>query len=84
MKKHLIFKSCHSVIGTFLSQYNIYNLDDELLGILWYNTKWKCFVWEQENGIIMSVSCLLELTEFMSKLKSQKRLFSDIKKGKKL
>ena len=44
------------------------NSDKELLGFIQYYKKWKCYVWEQGNGVIMSKSCLDELTIFMKKL----------------
>lgn len=44
------------------------NSKDELLGILYKFKKWDKWVWEQDIGVIMSKSCLKEVTQYMEKL----------------
>lgn len=44
------------------------NGKDELLGIIYKFDKWNKWVWEQDIGVIMSLSCLKELNQYMEKL----------------
>jgi len=66
MKKHLEFKGSKT-------SWEVFNTKKEPLGVIWFNNEWKCFVWEQYDGIIMSHSCLTELNDFVGKLDSNKK-----------
>ena len=41
----------------------------EQLGLIRYWKPWKKYVWEQEEDIIMSKSCLKQVIDFMEKIK---------------
>lgn len=47
----------------------IYNKKSEFLGVVSFYKKWKCYVWEQECGIIMSESCMKEVFELAKEYK---------------
>jgi len=66
MKKRLTFKGSGS-------NYEIFNDKKQALGVIWFHNMWKCYVWEQYEGIIMSKSCLDELTEYIRKLEANKK-----------
>ena len=70
MKKHLHFAIDKMDNIIF---HNVINSDNELLGNIYYFKKWKCYIWEQNDGIVMSLSCLLELTDYMKKLEANKK-----------
>jgi hypothetical protein len=38
--------------------FNVLNRKKEKLGLIWYESKWKEWVWEQCPEMIMSVDCL--------------------------
>jgi hypothetical protein len=65
MKKHLKF-----IINGKIS--DVYNIDGDCLGYIDYYIPWKCYVWNSYTDTIMSLSCLLELTEYMKNLKHKK------------
>jgi hypothetical protein len=44
------------------------NDKDERLGYISYYENWKCYVWEQNNGIIMSGDCLEQVIDYMKRL----------------
>ena len=67
MKNHLEF-SKQNIKSHKHDVYCVFNLDDDHLGDITYNPLWQCHVWEQYSGIIMSKSCLDELSAFMKKL----------------
>lgn len=46
----------------------------ELLGVIYYYKIWKKYVWEQNNEIVMSDRCLLDISEFITKLNKEKLL----------
>lgn len=72
MKKHLSFKKVSATFGG-INRICVFNSHDTLLGNIDYFSQWKCFIWEQNQGIIMSKSCLDELTAFMGKLEANKK-----------
>ena len=41
----------------------------ELLGIVYYYKKWKTFVWEQCEGVILAPNCGKELFDWIEELK---------------
>jgi hypothetical protein len=47
-------------------EYLVRNKKKEFLGLIFYFKKWKCWVWEQQEQIIMSDDCLEQI---VSKLK---------------
>ena len=49
---------------------NVYNKRKEKLGWISYYKKWKKWIWEQELCIMMSVSCLEEVAEYIKNIKS--------------
>jgi len=53
----------------------VHNKKREFLGIIFYHKKWECFVWGQEEQIIMPYDCLLQI---IKKLK----MLDDFKKKK--
>lgn len=44
----------------------------EQLGDIYYDKKWKCYVWEQLEGIIMSHDCLLQVLSKIDELDRDK------------
>jgi len=48
--------------------YEVCNAKDELLGIIYKFKPWNAFVWEQDIGVIMSSSCLKDVSEYVGKL----------------
>jgi len=65
MRKHLKFRN-----SIFIPNYiNVFNPKNEHLGDIFYYSKWSCYVWVQNKHIIMSLSCLNELTDYMKTLK---------------
>ena len=44
------------------------NSKDELLGIIYKYKEWNAYVWEQDIGVIMSASCLNDVSEYIKKL----------------
>lgn len=40
----------------------------ERLGLIWWYSAWECWVWEQNNEIIMSEDCLKQIYEFVKEL----------------
>jgi hypothetical protein len=79
MKKHLKFIEMNTEYHGIM--YHVINIYGESLGFLEYYKKWKCFTWEQNDGVIMSKSCLDELTEYMGKLDANKKYGVFGKKG---
>ena len=49
----------------------VYNKKKELLGCICYDYDWKCFVWEQEDEIQMSLDCLHEVCIYIQNLKEE-------------
>ena len=45
--------------------WEVWNKKNEELGFVFYNKKWKKWVWEQGMSIIMSWDCLQEVVDFM-------------------
>ena len=45
-------------------RYNVFTHKDEL-GEIFFHTKWKKWVWEQNQDIIMSRGCLEKVIKFM-------------------
>jgi len=48
------------------------NSKDELLGIIYKYKKWNAWVWEQDIGVIMTSSCLNDVSEYIKKLNTGK------------
>jgi hypothetical protein len=63
MKLRLRFKRFGYTKKYFVS--NNYGLS---LGVISYFSDWKKYVWEQNEDIIMSWDCLLQLSKFMEEL----------------
>ena len=45
------------------------NGKDELLGIIYKYKNWNKWVWEQDIGVIMSMSCLNDVADYMENIK---------------
>jgi hypothetical protein len=41
------------------------NKKNEELGLIYWYKKWKCYVWEQYDGVIMSSDCLAQVIDYM-------------------
>lgn len=52
---------------------------NELLGTIEYYKKWKCYVWDQDIGVIMSSDCLQEVVNYME---TKNKLMKKIRGGK--
>jgi hypothetical protein len=48
----------------------------QLLGVIYYHKPWKKFVWEQNKESIMSDRCLIDISNFISKLNTDGGFFS--------
>ena len=54
------------------------NHSNELLGVIHWRNGWRCYVMSYENNIEMSLSCNLELDDFMGHLEKVRQ--RDLKK----
>jgi predicted transglutaminase-like cysteine proteinase len=54
--------------------WEIANTKCELLGVIYYWKKWKEYVWEQQQSMIMSVDCLEEIVKFITELNTKKEV----------
>lgn len=45
--------------------YTVFNKKGGELGTIYFHKPWKCLVWQQEEDIMMSASCLEEVIKFM-------------------
>jgi len=43
----------------------------EHLGFIKYFKNWKCYVWTQDDVVIMSEGCLQEVLDYMKKIKGE-------------
>ena len=66
MPNKLIIEKVETQKGIY---YEVLNKKKEYLGLISFYRDWNEYVWEQKVGIIMSASCLIELSKFMEKLK---------------
>lgn len=58
--------------------YDVENKKGELLGKIFFWKKWKKWIWEQEQDIIMTYDCLQDVVDFLKEIKQEKpQLYSD-------
>lgn len=53
------------------------NKKGDILGYISYYKKWKCYVWEQMEDVIMSEDCLEEVVKKMKEKKNEKPFMLD-------
>jgi len=46
----------------------VWNKDMDRLGTIEFNKGWKCWIWNQEQGIIMSSECLQQVIDKLKEL----------------
>ena len=71
MKERLLFD------GTKEDGWVVYNKKEEMLGRIYYWHNWRCFIWEQDEEILMSRDCLQQIVNFIKDLETKK--LSDLK-----
>mgnify|MGYP001582294978 CR=1 FL=1 len=71
MKELLRFEYCPSEGKTYIV--NVYSTHSaELLGTIHWRSGWRHYVISYENNIDMSLSCNIELNNFMQKLEDER------------
>jgi hypothetical protein len=66
--KNLFFIEDEDVKGK-TKRFNVYsNHSKDYLGKIHWRSGWRCYVISYENNIDMSVSCMIELNEFINQL----------------
>jgi hypothetical protein len=48
--------------------FHVYNKKSDFLGMICFDTRWKKWVWIQEEGIIMSKGCLQQIINKIEEL----------------
>jgi hypothetical protein len=65
---------------SFDKYFDVINKKRDFLGRLVYFGKWKKWVWQQDEDIIMSDDCLQEIVDFLISIKKESpRLFEESK-----
>ncbi|MFA6074026.1 MAG: hypothetical protein WC758_07965 [Candidatus Woesearchaeota archaeon] len=70
--KNLFFIEDEDVKGK-TKRFNVYsNHSKDYLGKIHWRSGWRCYVISYENNIDMSVSCMIELNEFINQLEEER------------
>ena len=51
-----------------MDYWSVWNKKKEKLGYLYYCNEWETWAWEQSEDIIMSLDCLIQVTDFLKEL----------------
>jgi lipopolysaccharide biosynthesis glycosyltransferase len=56
--------------GKSFTYHYVKNSKGEVLGNIAYSKPWKCWVWEQDEWIMMSSDCLQQVVDYLKRLDS--------------
>lgn len=71
-------KYIHFRIARVKPKTNVYsvcsNSDDQRIGLIYWHGAWRQYVFEPHVEVIWSIGCINELSKFLGKLKTNKKL----------